>query len=159
MNLVLRMLGSGGAFTAQFQTERDLKTATTRILLAEDFQPFRAFVTALLSGNGYALYEASDGLEAIEKVQEFQPDLILLDIHLPRLNGFEVARRVRELVPSSKIVFFTLESSTEVVQEALNLGAGYVAKMRARTDLPVALTEVLQGKHFISSDFLTTDRG
>jgi len=56
-------------------------------------------------------------------------------------------------------VFFTLESSTEVVQEALNLGAGYVAKMRARTDLPVALTEVLQGKHFISGDFLTTDRG
>src|SRR5215472_10005703 len=130
-----------------------------RILLVDDFRPFRVFVTSLLSGNGYVLYEASDGVEALAKAQELQPDLILLDIHLPKLNGFEVARRVRELAPSSKIVFFTLEKSAEVVQEALNLGAGYVAKMQARTDLPVALTELLQGKHFISSNFLTTDRG
>jgi len=94
-----------------------------RILLVDDFQPFRIFLTSLLGGNGYVLHEASDGLQALEKAQELQPDLILLDIHLPKLNGFEVARRVRELAPSSKIVFFTLESSAEVVQEALNVGA------------------------------------
>jgi len=129
-----------------------VKTTTTRILLAEDFQPFRAFVTALLNGNEYVLYEASDGLEAIEKAQELQPDLILLDIHLPKLNGFEVAHRLREVVPSSKIVFLTLENSAEILQEALNLGAGYVAKMQARTDLLAALAAVLQGDRFVSSD-------
>jgi|SRR5215472_8851661 len=123
----------------------------TRILLVDDFKPFRTFVTSLL-GNGYAFYEASDGVETIAKAQELQPDLILLDTHLPKLNGLEVARRLRELVPSSRIVFFTLENDVEVVQEALNLGAwGYVAKRQARADLPAALTAVLQGKRFISS--------
>jgi len=129
-----------------------------RILLVDDFRPFRTFVTSLLSGNGYVSYEASDGLEALEKAQELQPDLILLDIHLPKLNGFEVARRVRELAPSSKIVFFTLDSSNEMVQEALNLGAwGYVSKRRAKADLPAALAAVLQGERFISSGLPTTD--
>ena len=128
----------------------------TRILLVDDFQPFRRFVTSLFGGNGYVFYEASDGLEALVKAQELQPDLILLDIHLPKLNGFEVAHRLRELAPLSKIVFFTLDSSA-VMQEALSLGAGYVAKMQAGADLPAALAAVLQGKRFISSD-LTTDR-
>jgi len=122
----------------------------TRILLVDDFQPFRTFVTSLFGGNRYVFYEASDGLEAVAKAQELQPDLILLDIHLPKLNGLEVARRLRELAPSSKIVFFTLDSSA-VMQEALSLGAGYVAKMQAGADLPAALTAVLQGERFISS--------
>ena len=127
-------------------------TAMTRILLVDDFQPFRTFVTSLLSSNGYAFYEASDGVEAIAKAQEFQPDLILLDTHLPKLNGLEVAHRLRALVPLSKIVFFTLEKSAEIVQEALSLGAcGYVTKMQARADLPAALTAVLQGERFVSS--------
>jgi|SRR5215472_9384034 len=128
-----------------------------RILLVDDFRPFRVFVTSLLSGNGYVLYEASDGVEALAKAQELQPDLILLDIHLPKLNGFEVARRVRELAPSSKIVFFTLEKSAEIVREALSLGAcGYVTKMKARADLPAAMTAVPQEKRFVSSGLPTT---
>jgi len=133
-------------------------TATIGVLLVDDFQPFRAFVTSLLSGNGYVLYEASDGLQALEKAQELKPDLILLDIGLPKLNGLEVARRLREVASSSKIVFFTLNKSAEVIQEALSLGAGYVAKMQARTDLPAALTAVLQGQRFISSGLPTPDK-
>ena len=81
----------------------------TRILIVDDFQPFRTFVTSLFGGNGYVFYEASDGLEAVAKAQELQPDLILLDMHLPKLNGLEVARHLRERAPSSKIVFFTLD--------------------------------------------------
>ena len=135
-------------------------TATIGVLLVDDFRPFRIFVTSLLSGNGYALYEASDGLEAIAKAQELKPDLILLDIGLPKLNGFEVTRRLRELAPSSRIVFFTLESSTEVVREALSLGAcGYVAKRRAKADLLPAFTAVLEGKRFISSGLPQIDGG
>ena len=127
-------------------------TAMIRILIADDFKPFRIFVTSLLSANGYVLCEASDGLEALGKAQEMPPDLILLDIGLPKLNGLDVARRLRELVPSSKIVFFTQENSAEVVQEALDLGAwGYVAKSRARADLLAALTTALQGRRFVSS--------
>ena len=133
-------------------------TATIGVLLVDDFQPFRIFVTSLLSGNGYVLYEASDGLQALEKAQELKPDLILLDIGLPKLHGFEAARRLREVAPSSRIVFFTLENSDEMVQEALNLGAcGYVSKRRAKADLPAALTAVLQGKRFISSGLPKVD--
>jgi len=127
----------------------------TRILLVDSFGPFRTFVASLLSSNGYVLYEASDGLEAVAKAQELQPDLILLDIHLPKLNGFEVARRLRQLAPSSKIVFFTQENSAEVVQEAIDLGTyGYVAKGSAKADLLAALTAVLEGKRFVSRGFV-----
>ena len=67
--------------------------------------------------------EVSDGLEAVQKAEELQPDLILLDIGLPTLNGIEVARRIRKLAPKSKILFMSQESSADVVQEAFSLGA------------------------------------
>jgi len=66
--------------------------------------------------------EASDGLEAVQKSEELQPDLIVLDIGLPSLNGIEAARRIRNLAPKSKILFLSQESSADVVQEALNSG-------------------------------------
>ena len=76
--------------------------------------------------------EVSDGLEALQKSEELQPDLILLDIGLPRLNGIEAARRIGKLAPESKIIFLSQESSADVVQEALSSGArGYVVKAYA----------------------------
>jgi len=78
---------------------------------------------------------------------ELRPDLILLDIGLPSLNGIEVARQMRSLVPESKIIFLTQESSAEVLQEALNLGArGYVIKITAASELLTAVETVLSGK-------------
>jgi DNA-binding NarL/FixJ family response regulator len=78
--------------------------------------------------------------------------LILLDIHLPSLNGIEAARRIRKLAPESKIIFVSLESSADVVQEALSLGAqGYVVKARAGGELLTAVEAVLSGKTFVSS--------
>ena len=96
--------------------------------------------------------EASDGLEAVQKAEELRPDLILLDIGLPKINGLEAARRIRLLVPDTKILFLTQESSADVVRAALSLGAvGYVVKARAGTELLAAVQAVLRGERFVSS--------
>jgi DNA-binding NarL/FixJ family response regulator len=95
--------------------------------------------------------EASDGLQAVHKAEELQPDLILLDIGLPKLNGIEAARRIRKLAPDSKILFVSREDSAEVVQEALSAGArGYIFKAYVGSELLFAVDAVIQGKQFIS---------
>jgi DNA-binding NarL/FixJ family response regulator len=94
--------------------------------------------------------EASDGLEAVRKAEEMLPDLIVLDLGLPGLNGLEAARRIRKVSPESKIVFVTQESSADVMQEALSLGAlGYVVKAYAGRDLLAAVDAVCQGRQFV----------
>jgi DNA-binding NarL/FixJ family response regulator len=96
--------------------------------------------------------EVSDGLEAVHKAEELRPDLILLDVGLPTLSGIEAARRIRKLSPTSKILFVSQESSTDVVEEALRLGAtGYVVKTRAASDLLPAVEAIRQGGQFVSS--------
>ena len=128
--------------------------AFARILVVEDFKPFRTTISSLLveKSDFRVICEVADGLEAVEKAQELKPDLILLDIGLPSLNGIEAARRIRKLLPELKLVFLTQESSADVVREALSLGAcGYVLKSLAGSDLLAALTAVLHGKQFVSS--------
>ena len=94
----------------------------------------------------------SDGLEAVHKAEELRPDLIVLDIGLPSLNGIDAARQIRELSPNSKILFLSQETSADLVQEALGLGAlGYVVKTHAGTELLVAVEVVCQGRQFVSS--------
>ena len=124
-----------------------------RILLVDDFEPFRSLVAELLDGTAALsiVDEAADGLAAVEKAQRLTPDLVLLDIGLPDLNGIEVARRIRKSVPSAKIVFLTLETEVEMVREAISLGAcGYIFKQRLGSDLIAGLATILQGKQFIS---------
>ena len=88
--------------------------------------------------------------DAIEQAKELQPDLILLDLSLPKLNGMEAARRIRKLCPHSKIIFLSQDHSPEIVQGALRLGAaGYLLKSDA-TELPLAVDAILQGKVFVS---------
>ena len=96
--------------------------------------------------------EVADGLEAVHKAEALQPDLILLDMGLPTLNGIEVARRLRELAPKSKIIFLSQETSADIVHQAVSLDAwGYVFKMHAEVDLLFAIDAVLSGKRFVSS--------
>jgi DNA-binding NarL/FixJ family response regulator len=97
---------------------------------------------------------ASDGLEAIQKAEELQPDLILLDIGLPSLDGIEVARQIRKFSPKSKILFVSQESDADVVQEALGTGAqGYVLKIDAGSDLLEGVNAVLRGERFVGNRF------
>ena len=104
------------------------------------------------------IVEASDGQEAIELAQALQPGLILLDIGLPKLNGIEAARRIRELSPRSKIIFLSQESSVDVVQAAFNAGAsGYVVKVDAGSELLTAVHGVLRGEKFAGNRFAGHD--
>jgi DNA-binding NarL/FixJ family response regulator len=125
-----------------------------QVLVVDDNEPFRRIVRATLSRSPrlQIISEACDGLEGVEKAVELQPALIVLDIGLPKLNGIEAARRIRKLSPKSKILFLSQESSAEVVQAAMNLGAvGFVIKAHAAHDLPAALEAVLRDEQFISS--------
>ena len=131
-----------------------LETTPVRVLVVDDYEPFRRFVCSTLGRRPdlQVIGEASDGLEAIQKAEELQPDLIVLDIGLPALNGIEAARRIRKLSPESKILFVSQESCADAVQEALSLGAaGYVFKTQAGSELLAAVDAVLQGKQFVSS--------
>jgi DNA-binding NarL/FixJ family response regulator len=122
--------------------------------VVDDYEPFRRFICSTLRKRPelQIVGEISDGLEAIEKAEQLQPDLIVLDIGLPSLNGIDAARRIRKLSPESKILFISQESSADVVQEALSLGAlGYVVKARAGSELLAAVEAVLENKQFIGS--------
>lgn len=124
-----------------------------RVLVVEDFEAFRQFIRSTLEKKREleVIYEASDGLEAVQKARELRPDLVLLDIGLPKLNGIEVARQIRKFVPEAKIIFVSQESSSDLVQEALSLGAwGYVVKACAGSDLHAAVESVLLDKQFVS---------
>lgn len=125
-----------------------------RVFIADDYERWRSFVRLTLQiwPELQVIGEVSDGLEAIKKAQELQPDLILLDIGLPTLNGIEAARRIREVSPTSKILFVSENRSTDIAEEALSTGAGgYVVKSDAASDLLPAVNAVLHGKRFVSS--------
>jgi DNA-binding NarL/FixJ family response regulator len=129
-------------------------SGSIRVLVVEDFEPFRRFVCSTLGKRPklQVIGDAVDGLEGVQKAEELQPDLILLDVGLPALNGIEAARRIRTLSPESKILFVSQESDADVVQEAFRVGAlGYVVKTRVGNDLLAAAEMVCQGKRFVSA--------
>ena len=131
-----------------------MKKLLVTVLLVDDFEPFRAVVSLLLREKPQfqIVAEASDGLEAVEKSRQLQPDLILLDISLPKLNGINAAEQIREVAPQSKIIFVTQDNSAETAKEAIALGAmGYVVKNRVGSELLKAIDLVLQGKQFIGT--------
>jgi DNA-binding NarL/FixJ family response regulator len=125
------------------------RSPLVRILLVEDFEPFRRFIRSQLQPrlDLEVIAEVSDGLEAVQVAGQLQPDLILLDIGLPKLNGIEAARRIRKLCPQSKIVFLSQETSADVIEEALNSGGtGYVIKANAGSELLDAIDAITDGR-------------
>jgi DNA-binding NarL/FixJ family response regulator len=131
-----------------------------RVLVVEDYEPFQRFVVSILQKQPelQIICNVSDGLEAVKKAEELQPDLILLDVGLPSLNGIEVARQIRKLSPKSKILFLSQESSAEMVQGALGTGAqGYVLKSDAKRELLEGVNAVLRGEQFVGGRFAGHD--
>jgi DNA-binding NarL/FixJ family response regulator len=130
-----------------------------RILVAEDHARFRQLICATLGQRpDFQTIEAADGLEAVQKAEELQPDLILLDINMPKMHGFDVARRVRGLAPGARLLFLSQESSSDIVRTALGLGAhGYVQKVSAGSDLLAAIDAVLAGQRFLSRSLAFTE--
>lgn len=129
---------------------------TVRILVADDYQPWRRALFTLLEEHPefQIVGEASDGLEAVCKTVQLSPDLIVLDIGMPELNGIEAARRISEIVPSATILFFSENRCPTVVQQALlasDCVRGYVLKSDAAVDLVPALQAMIQNKRFVSS--------
>ena len=96
-----------------------------RILVVDDFKDWRRQVHSLLQARPtwQIIAEASDGSEAVQKADELRPDLILLDIGLPKLNGIEAARQMRQCSPSSKVIFLSQNSDLDVVRAAMGTGA------------------------------------
>ena len=124
-----------------------------RVLVVDDYAPFRDFVRTALQKlpELQIIDEASDGLEAAQKAQQLQPELILLDIGLPKLSGIEAARRIREDSPVPKILFVSEYRTWDIAKEALRSGGdGYVVKSNAANELLPAVQSVLQGKPFLS---------
>jgi DNA-binding NarL/FixJ family response regulator len=114
------------------------------VIVVEDFATFRRLICSMLATRAHfqVIAEAADGLAAVQKAQELKPDLVLLDIGLPSLDGLECARRIRNLSPRSKIIFVSQESCAEVVQEALNLASAYVVKTQIASELLPATESV-----------------
>ena len=122
-----------------------------RVLVVDDFQEWQEFVCAALQqiANLEVVGLASDGPEAVEKASNLHPDLVVLDIALPTMNGIEVARSLRRVSPESTIVFMTADGSSELREEGYRAGAsGYVVKSSASNDLISAINAALKRKPF-----------
>ena len=129
--------------------------APSRVMVVDDFKEWRRTVCSILGQQEELLVvgEASDGTEAIQKAGELQPDLIVLDVGLPNLNGIEAAPRISDLSPGSKIIFLSQDNDVSTVRAALSGGAwGYVHKSSAVAELLNAVTAVLKGHTFVSSN-------
>jgi DNA-binding NarL/FixJ family response regulator len=128
-----------------------------RVLIVDDFDPWRGYVIRQLERQPHmrVLGCASDGLEGVQKAEELQPDMILLDLSLPKLNGIDVAKRVRKLVPNAKLLFLSTHSDPDVVRAAFRAGAaGYVLKADAGAALLAGMQAVLLGRQFLSGGLL-----
>jgi DNA-binding NarL/FixJ family response regulator len=133
----------------------DLETINVRVILVDDYAPYRLFVSSTLQKQPklQILCEVGDGLKALQKAKELKPDLILMDIGIPTINGIEAARRILEVLPETKILFLTENRTPEIAEQALGMGAlGYVVKSNTASELLPAVAAVLEGKRFVSAE-------
>ncbi len=124
-----------------------------KIILAEDHVRFRHFIKAFLEAEDClaVVGEASDGVHLLEMLESCLPDLIVLDINMPRLQGLEAARQIKALHPGVKVLILTMHNNKEYLQEAMALGAeGFLLKERVDIELIVAIKKILQGEIYIT---------
>ncbi len=129
--------------------------ARARILLADDHKAMRERVVHLLEDEFEILDALEDGLAIVDAAERLKPDICLLDISMPILNGIDVANQLRQDGSTARIIFLTIHEDPDFVQAALNTGAsGYVVKSRIASDLLIAVRDVLAGGQFVSPPLL-----
>jgi DNA-binding NarL/FixJ family response regulator len=133
-------------------TQGVIGVSQVSILVAEDNELWRNFIglTLRIESSFEIICEAVDGVEAVLVAERRQPTIALLDLGLPRLNGLDAARSIRELAPYTKIVFLSDHRDVEVVKTALTVGSGYVLKPDAGDDLLTAIHSAVRGERFLS---------
>ncbi len=123
-----------------------------RVLLADDHPRILSRLTDLLEPEFKVIAVVGDGQSLIEMAESLQPDLIITDISMPILSGIEAAKRIMKSTPQTKIIFLTVHTDPDYVQEALELGAvAYILKSRLVSDLRLAIGEVLEGRTYLAS--------
>jgi DNA-binding NarL/FixJ family response regulator len=124
------------------------------VLLADDHDLIRQGIRRLLDshGNLKVCGEARDGMEAVDKALEFKPDVVVIDLSMPKMGGLEATRRIRERLPETEVLIFTVHDSSATVRDVLNAGAhGYILKTDASTHLLAAVEALSQRNLYFSS--------
>jgi len=122
-----------------------------RVLVADDLAPVLAAVTELLRDSFEIVGMVSDGNAALEAILTLQPDLVVLDISMPGMNGLEVARELQNRGNKTRIVFLTVQEDSGIIAACFSAGAmGYVIKALMDSDLVLAMNEALEGRVFVS---------
>jgi DNA-binding NarL/FixJ family response regulator len=120
------------------------------VLIADDNPEMLNALASFLSTSFAVVGEARNGAAALSGIEELQPDLAVLDVSMPLMDGFEVARRLQQTESPTRVVFCTLLRDEEFIAEARRCGHGYVLKYRLACDLPTALEAALKGEFFAS---------
>lgn len=122
-----------------------------RILIADDHSLVLAGLRKLVEGEGEVVGTVEDGRALVEEAQKLRPDIILLDISMPLLNGLDAARQLTKLVPEAKLIFLTMHATPTYATEAFKAGAsGYLIKRSAASEIKQAIQAVTRGQHYLT---------
>lgn len=130
-----------------------------RILIVDDFKQWRRTVCSILAEDAdlEVVGEGLDGFDAIEKCAQLRPDLVLLDIQMPKMDGLDAARHIHKISPNTKVMFLSSYQSLEIMREALTLGIGFVVKADAQRDLLPLIRAAIRNEPFVRFRFLRND--